>query len=250
MAAKRVVFAVAASVCAAAASAGCGSPDQTSSGSSGSGQTAGSQNKADEKKTDQAKANPAKPGESKQGPKNTAPGKAGGQGPAKVITQAPEETATAPFVESNIPAAKGPAGDFPHLKADVAEPVKLVQQTLSDAKGLPIWVGDRLTVVNGTAHTRIYSAGRDGAAAQNAAMKHVDDLVAATGAQKVTHSRLSDAAADTISEWKELDKYSAGYGDVFNQPVTTYAVTVDGKRLWIQVCANNLQTSVLVVSAT
>lgn len=234
MAAKRPFTSLAALVSVAALAAGCGSPDSVQSG-----------DKKTQGTSQQTNAAGGKGAASGDGAK-----KPGASAPAKVITQAPEETAGAPFAEDKIPAAKGDAGAFPHLKDDVAEPVKLVQQTLNDAKELPIWVGDRLVKVNGTAHTRIYSAGNDGAAAQAAALKHVNQMVESTGATKATHSRLSDEAADAITGWKELDKYSAGYGDVFNQPVTTYAVTVNGKQVWLQVCSNNLQTSVLVVSTT
>lgn len=227
MAVKSFVTAAAVCVTTLTALTGCGSPDATPD----AGQKA---------ETKGASAAPTS-GSQPAGSNKPAAGR-------KVVTQQPEETPAAPFKPADVPAASGQGSPFPYLSEQVAEPVKMTANTVADAKDLPMWSGDRMVKVSGQVHQRAYLAGSGGAAAQAAALGHVTQFAQSVGAKKLTHSRLSDQAADQLNSFPELDKFSLGYGDAFNQPLTTYVVNVSGKQVWIQVCSNNIQTSVLLVS--
>ncbi|WP_327373102.1 hypothetical protein OG393_03695 [Streptomyces sp. NBC_01216] len=156
---------------------------------------------------------------------------------------------TSAFDPAAVPLSEAPLGDFPYLTIPEGfenpnAPIPVVPHGR-----VPFWTGDRLEWVEGRVHqSPVYARnGREFSGPELTAA--VGSAVTALGGVRVTDSPMPGEIRDSIPREVRVD-YAEGFGDMYNNPVSTYVIRRADRLIWIHLCADSAGASWLIAEST
>ncbi|MBB1060033.1 OmpA family protein [Lysobacter spongiae] len=186
--------------------------------------------------------------EASTGPDRMAAARADDAAPADTDADGGAAAAQAGFDVESVPVSDAPLGEFPYFNLPAGYGNPNSPKPILDLDRVPFWTGDRLEWVEGRAFQSLIRAERGKNFSQFELKKNIEHLITSVGGVKVTDSRIPQSALDTLDDSYEV-AYSAGHGDIYNNPVQTYLVRRADRNIWVHVCSDTASAGWIIVES-
>lgn len=142
------------------------------------------------------------------------------------------------FDIESVPVSDAPLGDFPYFSLPAGYENPNNPKPIVDLDRVPFWTGDRMEWVEGRAFQSLIHAVKGKGFSPFEVEKNIEQLITRVGGVKVTDSKIPQDVLDSLDDSYTVG-YSAGHGDIYNNPVQTYLVRRADREIWVHLVTDS-----------
>ncbi|MFE0700753.1 hypothetical protein [Streptomyces sp. NPDC058872] len=154
-----------------------------------------------------------------------------------------------PFDPESVPVSDAPLGDFPYFSIPEGFENSETPSPVVPRGRVPFWTGDGLEWVEGKIYRSSIQAqgGKEFSAPELRAA--VASAVTGSGGVRLTDSRIPADVTESIPRDVRVE-YVDGFGDIYNNPVSTYVIRRSDRLIWIHLCSDSAGAGWLVAETS
>ncbi len=158
--------------------------------------------------------------------------------PVEAVEEPARDNEASAFDIQSVPVSDKPLGDFPYFSLPAGYENPNNPKPVIDMDRVPFWTGDRLEWVEGRAFQSLIHAVKGKAFSPFEVERNIEQLITSVGGVKVTDSRIPQDVLDSLEDSYTV-RYSAGHGDIYNNPTQTYLVRRADREIWVHLVTNS-----------